>query len=165
MNIVTPNFIPRRIYPKDNDPQYIIIHHALAKNCTAEDINRWHIERNFSMIGYHYVVLKNGVIEKCRPNTYHGAHCKENLMNIKSIGICLEGCYEEYGNQTDQEVPQEQMIALVELCFIIQKAWNIPIERIQPHRFWANYKKCPGNYFPWEKFIATLALFNLKGDV
>lgn len=55
-----------------------------------ETIYQWHVtERGWSDIGYHYIILKNGTIEKCRPVHRSGAHCKGH--NKDSIGICLTG--------------------------------------------------------------------------
>ena len=34
----------------------IILHHADAKNCSAEDIHRWHLGNGWSGAGYHFLV-------------------------------------------------------------------------------------------------------------
>lgn len=55
-----------------------------------KDIYKWHVkERNFSDIGYHFIVLLDGTIEVCRPLEKSGAHCKG--QNSNSIGICYIG--------------------------------------------------------------------------
>lgn len=36
----------------------IILHHADAKNCSAEDIHRWHLGNGWSGAGYHFLVKK-----------------------------------------------------------------------------------------------------------
>ena len=56
---------------------------------TAETIHRWHKERGFDGIGYHHVILEDGIIEQGRPEYWSGAHCKGN--NTGSVGICLVG--------------------------------------------------------------------------
>ena len=38
----------------------IILHHAAAASCTAEDVHRWHLAHGWSGIGYHYFVSKDG---------------------------------------------------------------------------------------------------------
>ena len=45
-------------FRKDNKNEYIIIHHALAKNCTIEDVHRWHLDRGWNGCGYHYFIKK-----------------------------------------------------------------------------------------------------------
>lgn len=72
----------------------IIIHCSATPNGrhhTAEDIHRWHTEppRNWSGIGYHYVIRVDGVLEVGRPEYWTGAHAKGH--NTGSIGICLIG--------------------------------------------------------------------------
>lgn len=54
----------------------------------AETIHRWHKERGFDGIGYHYVILEDGTIENGRPNFWSGAHARGHN---DAIGICLMG--------------------------------------------------------------------------
>lgn len=70
----------------------IIIHCAATpngKHFTAEDIHRWHLQRKWSGIGYHYVIRVDGVLEVGRPEYWTGAHAAGH--NTGSIGICLIG--------------------------------------------------------------------------
>lgn len=56
----------------------------------AEEIRRWHVEDNgWSDIGYHYVIRRDGVVEKGRPIERSGAHAAGH--NTDSIGICVVG--------------------------------------------------------------------------
>jgi len=55
---------------------------------TAETIHRWHKERGYDGIGYHYVILEEGTIENGRPEYWAGAHAKGHN---EAIGICLIG--------------------------------------------------------------------------
>lgn len=157
MNIINPKLqFKAQLTKINNTHEYILIHHALAKNCTVYDINRWHLEKGWIGIGYHFFIRKNGEIYKGRDINWQGAHCPEQLMNIKSIGICLEGCYEDYKNQTDTIVPEEQLKALSELVKYLMDTYNIPIDNVKKHSEYATYKLCPGNYFPWDEFIELL---------
>lgn len=40
----------------------IILHHAEALRCSAEDIHRWHLANGWSGAGYHFLVRKDGSI-------------------------------------------------------------------------------------------------------
>ena len=40
----------------------IILHHAEASHASVEDINQWHLERDWAGIGYNYYVRKDGTI-------------------------------------------------------------------------------------------------------
>ena len=70
----------------------IIIHCSATpegKDYTVADIDRWHKARGFKMIGYHYVIYRDGSIHTGRPLEMVGAHCKGH--NAHSIGICYIG--------------------------------------------------------------------------
>ena len=55
----------------------------------ARMINGWHLDRGWSGIGYHYVVKRDGVVERGRPRIMMGAH--DEGENACSIGICVVG--------------------------------------------------------------------------
>ena len=70
----------------------IIIHcTATRKNRhhTVEDIRKWHLERGFDDIGYHYVIYLDGTVHVGRPIEVVGAHAYGH--NLRSIGICYVG--------------------------------------------------------------------------
>lgn len=70
----------------------IIVHCSATPptmDVTAKDIDRWHRERGFLKIGYHFVIRRDGTIEDGRPVKEPGAHAKGH--NRTSIGICLVG--------------------------------------------------------------------------
>ncbi len=76
--------------------KYIIIHCSDSphgRDDGAEEIHRWHLEKDWSGIGYHHVIKEDGQCQKGRPHYWMGAHCKG--YNRDSIGICLigEGSY------------------------------------------------------------------------
>ena len=70
----------------------IIIHHSWTPadmDIGVEEIRRWHLERGWQDIGYHYVLRRNGIIEPGRPIEIQGAHTRGQNQN--SIGICIVG--------------------------------------------------------------------------
>lgn len=60
-----------------------------GKPFRAADIDRWHREKGWSGIGYHYVICLDGSIEPGRDLAEAGAHVSGH--NAKTIGICLIG--------------------------------------------------------------------------
>lgn len=70
-----------------------IILHCTAteagKPYTVFDIDRWHKERGFLGIGYHYVIYVDGTLHKGRNESAIGAHCSGH--NLHSIGIAYVG--------------------------------------------------------------------------
>ena len=55
----------------------------------AAEIDRWHKQRGWRMIGYHKVVRKGGTIEDGRPEAISGAHVAG--QNADTLGICWVG--------------------------------------------------------------------------
>ena len=66
---------------------YIVLHHAEAVKCTAQDIHSWHRANGWTGIGYHFFVRKDGTIYRGRPINVVGAHVQG--MNSCSIGFVL----------------------------------------------------------------------------
>lgn len=97
------------------DINKIIIHCSFTPKTMdigVEEIRKWHLERGWSDIGYHYVIRRDGTVETGRPVEKPGAHCKGH--NQDSIGICLAG-----GKGTDGKpffnFSQEQLRTLEDL--------------------------------------------------
>lgn len=71
----------------------IIIHCSASAPCTTlEDIKRWHKQRGFKDIGYHYVIEANGQLRNGRDINEPGAHCEGR--NTSTIGVCLVGGFD-----------------------------------------------------------------------
>lgn len=91
----------------------IIVHCTATpegRNVSVEDITRWHIDRGFSTIGYHYVVLLDGTIKRGRIDEQVGAHCKGH--NSRSIGIAyVGGCDKAMRPKDTRTVPQRASLA------------------------------------------------------
>ena len=82
----------------------IIVHCSatlIEQDVDAAVIRSWHMSapRNWSDIGYHFVIKRDGTIEAGRPLERVGAHCKG--FNTGSIGICLIGGLNASGKPED----------------------------------------------------------------
>jgi N-acetylmuramoyl-L-alanine amidase len=55
----------------------------------ATEIRQWHRAQGWRDIGYHYVIRRDGTVERGRPADQPGAH--EPKINARSIAICLVG--------------------------------------------------------------------------
>ena len=74
----------------------VVIHWSatfLDQDIGANEIHAWHQQAGYDGIGYHYVIRKDGTIERGRPIQKIGAHAKVNQHNLRSIGLCLVGGY------------------------------------------------------------------------
>ena len=118
----------------------IILHHADAKKCLAEDIHRWHLNNGWSGAGYHFLVRKDGKIYRLRPEDKVGAHAYSS--NYNSIGICFEG------NFMEEDMPEAQKQSGKELVAYLKDKYNIKV--VQAHRD-VCATSCPGDKFPFEE--------------
>lgn len=150
----------------------IIIHCAATPNgkqFTVYDIDRWHDERGFARrgywrmkfnqnlraIGYHYVILVDGIVATGRHEDEVGAHA--GGFNTRTIGVCLVG--------TD-EFSDAQWASLAALVADLRKRY--PDAKVLGHRDlspdlngngviepdeWV--KVCPG--FDVSAWLATMA--------
>lgn len=72
--------------------RHIVIHCAATPNgkpFTIEDIDRWHRERGWRCVGYHFVIELDGTVRRGRDVAEIGAHVLGS--NADSIGICMIG--------------------------------------------------------------------------
>lgn len=118
-----------------------IIIHCTATKPTADigaaEIRKYHTEHNhWRDIGYHYVIRRNGKVERGRYISQPGAHCKGH--NAHSIGIAYVGGLDENGQPADTRTP-EQRAALKKL---IWKLVAMTGAGVYGHRDFAN-KDCP----------------------
>lgn len=118
----------------------IIIHCSATKegkHFTVEDIDRWHKERGWKGIGYHYVIYLDGSIHKGRPDEEIGAHTVNHNKN--SIGICYIGGLNSKGISADTRT-EEQKESLRNLIEELKQKY--PITKVSGHYMYAN-KACP----------------------
>ena len=118
----------------------IIVHCSATpegRDVSVADIDRWHRERGFDGIGYHYVVYIDGSVHEGRPLNKVGAHCKGH--NAHSIGICYVGGVDLNGKPKDTRT-LAQKDALVNLLMRLKR--RFPKAVIRGHRDFAA-KACP----------------------
>lgn len=118
----------------------IIIHCSATKEgnkISAATIDRWHKDRGWRGIGYHYVVRIDGSIEYGRPVQDIGAHVKGR--NKHSIGVCYIGGLDADMEPKDTRT-QEQKESLLYLLKTLKRLH--PSATIHGHREFAN-KACP----------------------
>lgn len=89
----------------------IVIHHTGSPDmdASAEQIHGWHLSNGWSGIGYHYVIRKDGTIERGRPEWAIGSHAYGE--NSHTIGIHLSGDFEQAYPTEDQVESCAKLIA------------------------------------------------------
>jgi len=148
------------LYPNFTKWKYIIIHHTASDIGDAGSIDQYHRSRGYHSLGYHFLV-GNGSKNKQRvgliepgPRWYHqqdGAHCKADNMNMKAIGLSI------VGNYSKTYVLEEQISSLAFLTKKLMNYYSIPKSRVLPHRGVSGAStECPGNLFPWARFMGMI---------
>lgn len=125
----------------------IILHHADAEICGAQIIHQWHKQKGWAGCGYHFVVRKDGTIERGRPEHTQGAHASS--ANSDSIGICFEGDYD-----VEQNMPEPQKVAGKELVAYLKNKYGT--SKVQKHKD-VTATTCPGQYFPFDEIAGVSA--------
>lgn len=118
----------------------IIIHCTATRrgrDFTVADVTRWHRQRGFRTIGYHFLIRLDGTICEGRKLDEIGAHCKGH--NARSIGICYVGGLDETGNPADTRTPAQKE-ALRKL--VARLSASFPEASLHGHREFAA-KACP----------------------
>ena len=108
---------------------------SLMEQTTWELIRKWHIERGFKDIGYHWGVDMHGELFKGRDESEIGAHCKGH--NEDSLGIVL------FGDFTKEKPTDSQLLTLYSLCDMIMRRHNLTPQEFYPHYKFSN-TLCPG---------------------
>nr|DAV68428.1 MAG TPA: endodeoxyribonuclease I [Caudoviricetes sp.] len=136
-----------------NSTERIILHHAAASQCSADDIDKWHKQKDYSCIGYHFFIRKDGTIYRGRQENAVGAHAYQN--NYNSIGICFEGDFEK------EQMTDTQVEAGKELVAYLKNKYNI--SKVQKHSDVCS-TSCPGRNFKFDE-IANSTVKNVNTSV
>lgn len=122
---------------------HIVVHCAATpegKPFTAKDVERWHREKGWSGIGYHYVVELDGAVAQGRPVGAVGAHTVG--QNSTSVAICYIGGLTADGTKAKDTRTPAQKASLLTVLKNLKDMY--PGAVIQGHRdFKGVAKDCP----------------------
>lgn len=119
----------------------LIIHCAATPpdmDIGVDTIRKWHLERGFNDIGYHYVIKRDGSVEDGRPINLVGAHVAGH--NTGSIGICLVGGVDRK-NKPESNFTEEQWNTLRRAAMMFKAEY--PKATIHGHNEFDKGKACP----------------------
>lgn len=145
--------------------RYIVIHHSAGTFGSIDFLLRVHSQRQagdpVDAIPYHFVIgngngmpMGNVQSDWRLDNNLWGAHVsgRNADRNFRGLGICLIGNFEVH------PVPEEQFLSLVRLSQSLMSRFHIPVERVTGHgQTPGEMTKCPGKYFPMERFKSLLS--------
>jgi len=100
---------------KPGDVSMIVVHCSATKahqDVGAYEIDQWHKDRGWGMIGYHSVIRRSGEIEGGRPLNVVGAHAVGHNKN--SVAVCLVGGLDPQGKPEDN-FTHEQYASLAQI--------------------------------------------------
>ena len=111
----------------------IIVHCTATpegREVSMDELRKWHKQRGFSDVGYHYVVHLDGEVENGRSVNLVGAHCSGH--NTHSIGVCYVGGVAKDGKTPKDTRTEKQKAAL--LCLLMDLRELYPNAKIIGHR-------------------------------
>jgi N-acetylmuramoyl-L-alanine amidase len=129
---------------KRRKTEKIVLHcsatRAIQTNIGVDDIRRWHKEKGWKDVGYHYVIRRNGMLEGGRPMDEIGSHVQNH--NTDSIGICLVGGLNDKTWKPENNFTAAQWAALTKLVARLVKIY--PSVKVLGHRDFPGVQKaCP----------------------
>ena len=95
----------------------VFIHCSASDHPEHDDVivmRKWHLDRGWNDVGYHYFIQKNGNVQAGRPTSRAPAAQKGH--NKGTIAICCHGLDED-------KFTQAQFESLLELCHEINEAY------------------------------------------
>jgi N-acetylmuramoyl-L-alanine amidase len=126
----------------------LVVHCTAAREGqeqTAEQLRQMHMSpgwqgspTGWSDIGYHYVVRRDGTVERGRPEAKVGAHVKE--ANKGTLGVVYVGGCDVNGKPKDTRTAAQKK-ALLAVCEAL--AAKYPIEWVKGHNDFTDAKACP----------------------
>ena len=118
----------------------IILHCTATKegmDFHRQDVDRWHKQRGWKGIGYHYLITLDGTVEVGRKEEEIGAHTVN--YNKNSIAIAYVGGLDKDGKPNDTRTTQQKAAMYKLLCDLKKK---YPNATIHGHYEFAK-KACP----------------------
>lgn len=122
------------------DIREIIVHCTATRegqHITIDTVRKWHKDKGWNDIGYHYLVHLDGTVHEGRDVNVAGAHCVGHNKN--SIGVCYVGGCNTAMQPKDTRTLQ-QKTALNALLHELKNLY--PNALIRGHRDFAA-KACP----------------------
>ncbi len=129
---------------KRKETKYIAVHCAATPagmDIGVKEIDRWHRQKGFLKVGYHFVIRRTGQIELGRDEDEIGAHVQG--YNAVSIGVCLVGGVDaDDVSKAENNFTEEQFSTLRTLLERLQIQY--PDAEVLGHRDFPDVAKaCP----------------------
>ena len=121
-----------------------------AMDVGVKEIRQWHKAQGWSDIGYHFVIRRDGKLERGRPVDAIGAHVAG--FNATSVGVCMVGGVNQKDfTKAENNFTPAQWANLKTLLADLAKKY--PGAKVRGHRDFPKVNKaCPSfDAIPWAK--------------
>ncbi|GAA0376565.1 N-acetylmuramoyl-L-alanine amidase [Bacillus horti] len=142
-------------YRKETDIRSLAIHHSLTTSGSPQAFANYHIHTNgWSIMGYTYVIMRDGTIYWCADHTIVTPHVGNS--NRHALGINLVGDF----RRGKQQPTVEQRASLSWLIAFLKSTLPNPNFDILGHQEYPGYsrKDCPTNYQDVRAFMDKIRL-------
>ncbi len=150
--------------------EYIVIHHSAGSFGNTDFLARVRRERQsaslINSMAYHFVIgngngMKIGEVahDERWDCQLWGEHvsAKNMAFNLKGIGICLVGNFQEH------KIPEKQYLAMINLTKNLMQQYRIPVKNVKTHKEINGERTlCPGKYFSVTRFNNDITCKNEK---
>ena len=130
-------------YKNRETTKYLVVHSSATQNVpsfTWKTIDQMHRQKGWLGIGYHFVILTDGTIQRGRPLEAIGSHVKG--YNNCSVGICLIGGVNAKGKSVDN-FTEEQKESLTCLLDYLRGYYKDEVTVLGHRDFEGVHKDCP----------------------
>lgn len=142
MKIIEKTYSLNGSLKKRSKTEEIILHHR-AGSGDVDSIDRLHKDKDWTCIGYHFYIRKDGSVYRGRPEDKIGAHATNH--NSKSIGVCFEGNFE------NEKMSESQKQAGIEVVKYLKEKYKIT--KVLKHSDVCK-TACPGKKFPFSEIVS-----------
>lgn len=122
---------------------YLVVHCSATRasqDIDAATIRKWHMDKGWYDIGYHFVIKRDGTRDTGRKVNAIGSHVQG--YNARAVGICLIGGVADDGIEPENNFTPAQFVTLRALLLDLRP--KFPKAKIQGHRDFPNvHKACP----------------------
>ena len=100
------------------------------------EIDKWHRQRGFDRVGYHFVIEEDGRVKYGRRSWVQGAH--DLGQNVDSLGVCVTGMGSEWSVRQE-----EALLDLMRACLLVYGP-DFSFEMHRENELPESPTECPG---------------------
>ena len=124
--------------------KYLVVHCSATRpsqDIGVKEIRQWHKNQGWADIGYHYVIRRDGKVERGRAENLVGSHVAGH--NSNSIGVCMVGGVSQKDfTKAENNLTKEQFASLKTLLKTLAEKY--PGTVVLGHRDFPRVNKaCP----------------------